>query len=386
MGLQAVPAYIAASGFQHPATLDRNILEKVFGGRTGATRAGEFLVYPGGGTRAISVEPGGYHIVGTENSQQGGYFAWSDAAEVFLLAAAVGNPRIDTLLLRIHDDQYGTIPGSPGAYYEVVQGVAAASPTARVDADFNVGGSFYVPGAWARISDVRVNVGDVAIPGGQITNTQRYARHNGWTICSSGTRPTDPVINDRIYEYDTDMRRRWNGTAWVQCEAWTKVIQLVSPAAEINMTGIPSTLRSLDVKWSCRHVAAVEANFMLCKVNNAGANHVYTQTIVQNVTTGNTANSQGGVGFPVGLITGASAPAGFTGSGHLRVDSWHAPNSQKPRFIWQSGAYGTTAATAYDEIGQGTYNAAGPYTQLRFVMLSGSNFDTGSWVTIEGWE
>src|SRR5688572_17524299 len=210
MGLQAIPAYIASAGFQHPATLDRNILEKIFGGRGGATRAGEFLIYPGAGTRGISVEPGGYLLLGTENSQQGSYFAWSDAPEPFLLAAAVGNPRIDTLLLRVHDNQYGTIPGSPGAYWDVVQGVAAGSPTARPDSDFQVGGPFYTPGAWARIGDIRVNVGDIAIPGGQITSTQRYTRHNGWTICSSGTRPLDPVINDRIYEYDTDMRRRWN--------------------------------------------------------------------------------------------------------------------------------------------------------------------------------
>lgn len=386
MGLQAVPGYIASPGFQHPATLDRNLVEAIFGGRGGAARYGQFVVTPGVGTRAIQVSPGAYHLLGTENAQQGGYFAWSDTADTFLLAAGVGNPRIDTLLLRVHDDQYGSIPGSPGAYFDVVQGVAAASPTARPDSDFNVGGSFYVPGAWARISDNRVNVGDTSIPGGQITNANRYARRDGWVLCASTARPLDPVLNDRIHETDTGIRRMWNGTFWSQVESWVNTTELASPASEINMTGIPSTFRTLDVRWSLRHVAAVDAAFILCKVNNAAVNHIYTQNIQQNVTNGPSQNNSGAVGFQVGLATGASAPAGFMGSGHMRVNGWHAPSGARPHFLWQSGAYATNATVAYNEYGQGTYNAVGPYTSLRFVMASGSNFAAGSWVKIEGWE
>src|SRR5688500_3969327 len=159
MGLQAAPAYIGQAGFQHPVELDRNLIEAIFG-RTGVVRVGHFVVSVGVGTRAIAVSPGQAVLVGTENAQQGAYFVWSDATETFLLGAAVGNPRIDSLILRVIDPQYGSITGQPRAELEVVQGVSAASPVQRPDSDFNPGGTYYRPGAWHRLSNIRVNTTD----------------------------------------------------------------------------------------------------------------------------------------------------------------------------------------------------------------------------------
>jgi len=215
MGLKVEPAYIGQSGYDHPVELDRNLLEGLFQ-RSGAVRFGDFAISQGVGTRAVAVAPGRYFLLGTENAQQGGYFVWSDAVETSLLGAAVGNPRIDSFILRVHDDQYGSIPGSPQAKIDVVQGVAAGSPTARPDSDFNVGGSFYVPGAWVRLGDVRVNTADTgSIPPGQITTANRHIRPpGGYCLCTSTTRPSDPVYGDKIHETDTHLRYWYDGAAW----------------------------------------------------------------------------------------------------------------------------------------------------------------------------
>lgn len=387
MGVQAAPGYIADPTFDHPAELDRNILEGMFP-RSGAVDPGDFELSVGAGTRAIAVSGGRFIIEGAENATQGSYFVWSDATETKLLSAAVGNPRIDTFLLRVEDNQYGTIGGVPEAYIDVIQGVAAGSPTARPNSDFQVGGPFYIPGGWWRLGDVRVNVADTgSIPAGQITNNWSYARAPGHSLIIPSTkRPLAPSFGDVIHETDTGIRRFYNGSSWQMAAPFLSSQQLGSAASEINMTGIPSTLRRLDVKWGVRTAAAVQGNYLMCRVNNVNTNHVYTQMIQQNVTNGPSQNAQGATAFPVGLVAGASAPAGFIGSGHLRVSGWHAPGGMRPHFVWQSGSYGTTTTNAYNEFSQGSYNNAGPYTSLRFIMIDGSNMEAGSWVTVEGWE
>jgi hypothetical protein len=387
MGLKVEPGYIGQTGYLHPVELDRNLLEGLFQ-RSGGVRYGDLAISQGVGTRAIAVASGRYFILGQENAQQGGYFVWSDAVETFLLAAAVGNPRIDTLLVRVIDDQYGSISGAPRAEFAVVQGVASGSPTARPDSDFNVGGSFYIPGGWARLGDVRVNVADTgSIPTGQITTRNRYVRPpSGYVICNSTDRPSDPVIGDRIHELDTDFRRMWTGTFWRQIEAWSSTVEIGADAAQIDITNIPPTLRRLDVRWGIRSMTVADSQFLLCRVNNASANHFYSNNIMQNVSNNPSTNVQGNNNFSVGLVPGTTAPTNFIGSGHMRVAGWHAPGSNKPHFVWQSGMYGTTTTTTYNEYGQGTYGGAGPFTSLRFLMLAGANIKANSWVSVEGWE
>lgn len=219
MGLKTVPAYIAQTGYLHPAELDRNLIETIFG-RTGASRFGEFAVTPTGVSGQASIASGRAVLVGTENANQGAYFVYSDGADLQLFAAASGNHRVDTLLLRVKDDQYGTISGSPAAYWDIVQGVAAGSPVARVDADFNSGGAFYVPGAWWRVADVRRNLGDTTIPGGQITSNLRYVRNarGAYLVADATARGlvTDASEGDELYQIDRKLLFTRASSAWVQ--------------------------------------------------------------------------------------------------------------------------------------------------------------------------
>jgi hypothetical protein len=218
MAVQTAPGYIGKTGFQHPVELDRNILRSLSGARTGLARWGDLACTPTGVSGQLAVGRGGAFLLGAESALQGSYYAFSEATQnvSFAAAGSASTQRIDALLLRVADDQYGTIPvGAPQAYLDIVQGVPATSPVARPDSDFNTGGAFYVRGAWFRVADIRRDFGDTTIPGGKVTPNLRSARTGGYVICKSTDRPSDGVYGDRIIEYDTGRKFWWNGTVWV---------------------------------------------------------------------------------------------------------------------------------------------------------------------------
>jgi hypothetical protein len=385
VGLKIEPGYIGQTGYLHPVELDRNMLEGQFQ-RSGGVRYGDFAISQGVGTRAIAIAPGRFFVLGQENAQQGGYFVWSDAVETFLLAAAVGNPRIDTLLIRVIDDQYGTISGAPRAEFAVVQGVAAASPTARPDSDFNVGGSFYIPGGWARLGDVRVNVADTgSIPTGQITTKNRYVRGPADVVpCLSTDRPSDPVLSDRIFEIDTAIERFWNGTFWQQTRPYVLYTQLASPAADFTFT-VPSTFRTFRVTYFARCVGAVVVDNFMMRINNVTPGHVYNRKSQSGTTITGLSNDQGNNHFPIGLIPGANGgAAGDYGDGEVLVNGWASPNSARMKVLWNSGCY--TSTSIFHEDGQGMVTNAAPFTSFRLFANGGSNLQTGSYARVEAWD
>lgn len=220
MVLQATPAY--ARVLSHPEITLRNVHRAMFGGRSGACRRGDFAIAPTGTTRQFSIAAGRAYIHGQENSSQGGYIAWSDASENQVVGAPSASPRIDTILLQIYDEQYGTLPsGTSRAEWRIVAGTPGASPIALPDSSFLTGGANYVPGAWWRVADIRSNPGDTTIPAGQIYSPNSYVRvPGGITLVSSavstsgfGGRPTDPVDGETIYEIDTRRTFRYNSTS-----------------------------------------------------------------------------------------------------------------------------------------------------------------------------
>lgn len=244
MGLQSIPAY--ARVLSHPEITDRNVSAAIFGERSGGVRPGDFAITPTGVTRQFTVAAGQAYIQGRENAQQGGYVAWSDVSENLLLSAPAASPRIDTLLLRIYDEQYGTLPsGTSRAQWDIVNGVAAASPNVRPDSDFLSGGSQYVPGAWWRVADFRSNPGDTTIPLGQIYPTLTHARVGGTTYgnlalstTGFGGRPTDATAGDRFYDLAGRLWYTWNTSLskWIREDEWKAetVSTPVSSNTQIN--------------------------------------------------------------------------------------------------------------------------------------------------------
>ncbi len=176
MGLQLVPGFIGQSGYNHPVELFRNYVK-------GATAKGkgymgssnDFSLTPSGANMSMSIAEGFASILGQENNQQGSYFVWSNASESIAWPAAAGQARIDSLLLRVIDTQYGTDPSPNGAYWEVVEGVPAGSPAARLDSDFLPGGGFHRPGAWWRVANVLVPSGITNLGAATVTDLRSYA-------------------------------------------------------------------------------------------------------------------------------------------------------------------------------------------------------------------
>lgn len=231
MGLQSAPGYIGDPGFDHPVELDRNMLEGIFG-RTGRLRPGDFAVGKIVGALQATVSSGRAFLLGNENAAQGGYFVWSDIGETMAWPSPAGSPRIDTLLMRVRDNQYGAVGGSLGADWDIISGTPSASPVAVADVEFNAGGDFYEPGAWWRVADIRINPGDTEINSGLITNFTNYVRNPLFrTPCLSSAFPTDAVAGDRAYATDTGVEWRWSGSKWLTPEE-----QFVRKTADESVT------------------------------------------------------------------------------------------------------------------------------------------------------
>jgi hypothetical protein len=220
MTLQSTPAW--ARVLSTPEITDRNVLRAAFGGRSGAIRPGDFGITPNATTRKIDVAAGRAFILGQENASQGGYVAWNDALETLTLAAPAASPVIDSLIMRIWDEQYGTLSsGTSRAEWAIVRGTPNASPVAITDASLLSAGANYVPGAWWRVADIRTNPGDTTVPSGQIYPTLTHARQGGYTWGNSvlsttgfGGAPSDAVKGDSYYELDTNLERIYDGTNW----------------------------------------------------------------------------------------------------------------------------------------------------------------------------
>lgn len=218
MGLQTVPGYIGEAGFPHPVELDRNLLAAICGGVSGKPRSADWaLALVGGSSFQLQLGPGNMFIMGTEGiSTQGAYFAWSDDDETFLFAAPSASPRIDSLILRIIDEDYGADPGVSRAEFEIVQGAPAASPVQTPDSDFELGGPNYKPGAWMRVLTARINPGDTDLVLAQVTYLVQSLRISGGqlVVSSSTFYPADPGVGDVVYDISKGHTVRWNGSSW----------------------------------------------------------------------------------------------------------------------------------------------------------------------------
>jgi hypothetical protein len=349
MGLQSIPAY--ASVLSHPVELDRNVIRSSFS-RSGAVRYGHFTIAPTGTTRQFSVGPGRAAILGQENNQQGAYIAWSDVSENLVLAAPSASPRIDTLLLRVYDSQYGTLPsGISRAQWDIIAGTPNASPAVTPDSAFVSAGAQYVPGAWWRVADIRTNPGDTTIPAGQIYPTNTFVRvPGGITLCTSvvsttgfGGRPTDGVIGDRIYEIDTGYFYSWNGTKWIRDEAIVEVItdqSWTNNAVASDVTSgntLPTGGLSFPVEANCQYdwearilstaasgvglaasgsqPGSARSDAGISGVTNAGA---FYNLSVQNATTATFGLGVQGNGLTVQRIGGRVSAAGTAGTFKLQ--------------------------------------------------------------------
>lgn len=213
MALKASAAYIAAGSFQNSVLTDRALIEALFQ-TEGVLGPSDFAPSPGTGL-AMNVAGGFAAINGQEATDQGFYFAWSEAQESIAWTVPDSQPRIDALLLRIADSQYGTVSGSQGAYWQIIPGVPAASPVARTDSDINT--NFDVPGAWMRICDYRVNPGDTTIDVARITDQRKIAQgiaQSGTTAMRGKMDTATLKAGFEFFNTTTGELQIWDGDSW----------------------------------------------------------------------------------------------------------------------------------------------------------------------------
>jgi hypothetical protein len=254
MSLQAVPLWIplAADGttqVQHPAELLRALQRAIspFPGVVNAPSAPS-ATNAGGGFAAtvvpaamqLTVAAGSAFIPGREAAstlqQAGSYFAFSEASEVVTWPAnASGSTRMDSLILRIDDPQYGSIGGNPlGAWWDAVPG---SSGSARPDSDFLSGGAKYVPGAWLRMYDISVPNAATQLTQVNVAFKAGYSNiHGFWPYPSAGPPAVSPLsFGQPGFEIDTGTRTWWNGSTWA-----TQIGNVVSACYYTGGTGATS--------------------------------------------------------------------------------------------------------------------------------------------------
>jgi hypothetical protein len=168
----------------------------------------------------LTVAKGSAFVPGREAAstlqQAGSYFVYSEASEVVSWPAnASGSTRMDSLILRVADPQYGSIGGNPlGAWWDAVPGSSGA---ARPDSDFLSGGAKYIPGGWLRMYDISVPNAATQLTQVNVAYKGGYSNiHGFWPYPSSGAPSVSPLTYGQPgFEVDTGTRTWWNGTSFV---------------------------------------------------------------------------------------------------------------------------------------------------------------------------
>lgn len=214
MPLQNVANYIGQPGYQHPVENDRMLIENIFGRREGVLGQGDFAVTQSAAGLAVRVAGGATVIKGKENATQGSYFAWSSGPEDVAWPGPSASTRWDALIIRVVDPQYRA-GDTPGCFWDVIQGTpgSGAPPT---DAEINT--NFYLPGAWQRILDQKVDPTDTAqIQVSKAVDRRKFGLSSSGNILvwSESVLPaTGNEVGQGAWTLDTKKFYQWNGSKW----------------------------------------------------------------------------------------------------------------------------------------------------------------------------
>lgn len=381
MVLQAIPAYIAkqadgVTDFQHSIETLRTFNKALFD-RTGVFRFGDFFIQPTGSGMGVSIGGGHAHLLGPHSSLQGGYFVWSNSADTLTLGAPSGSTRYDSILLRVADNQYGTITGAPRAYLEVVPGAAGAGGP-RADSYFQSGGGSYQPGAWFRLCDIRVDPGDTTVSNAKITtNFQYVGMPGGTTLCTSSTRPAVPNLGDKIYETDTGLEYMWTLNNWIYQGNYRNTNNLAASASTVTFNNIPRNIRHLRVSMTMKSDAGNGLTFMTVN-SDSSANYRYQNWNSFTVGTDNNSSVTSS-----NLVFGVIVNTVYT-TATIDIIGWNSPHSNYLTMQGQSGYISNTTGGSNNQYFNGAYTASGNnYTSLTIGNTAGT-FAVGSQFTIHG--
>lgn len=248
MTLQVVAGWLGQAGVQHPANLYRNMLAALVGRKSGWFRGGDFALTPSASAMSLNIGRGDAFLMGTEGiSTQGGYYVWNNATETLAWPAATTLPRIDSLILRVIDTDYGSDAAGSKATWEVVSGTPAASPVRVPDSAMAAAGAYYHPGAWMRVADFTVpaSASNLAAASSVVgTNFVRLGRPQ--LVSSYGQEPGDPQNGDLV-QYTGGAHNgvlfnygqgSWSPAGFRDWQTWTPVVR------NNALSGTPGTISS----------------------------------------------------------------------------------------------------------------------------------------------
>lgn len=296
------------------------------------------------------------------------------------------NPRNDLVIAQQSDTFYGD--GVSTWQIRQVVGTPSGSPV-----DPTVSGST----DYVTLARVRVNANATTITTGNITDlrTSGHAKSLVGGLYTSALGSILPVNSQTerdalssydglsVYRRDNDWLEINNGVGWQQVTPYRARQTLSGSAATVTFSSIPSTLRSLRLRWTARSDNAVNAQFISIQVNgNSGANYSY-EFVQGNNTTASANNGVAQTGGVVGLMVGASASAGVFSSGAIDVIGWDNQHASSLGWNFMSQALGTGVANFFTMNGGGNASVAGPYTSVTILPQAG-NFITGSDFQLEG--
>lgn len=327
---------------------------------------------------SVRVFPGCATIQGTASSLQGAYIYTLDATTNLTIGAAHASlTRIDLIAVRIRDSTYDTSGARDGGLVVIAGTPGGGAPSLPIDATY-----------WT-LASVTIAALDTTIGTGDISDVRRFTAALGGTIeCTSTTRPTTaPNTGQRIFETDTGLHYRYNGTAWVP-DGKQRIAQSVlgSTTASVTFSSIPQDFTELELVVTGRSTAAVTVESMFMRINgDPGANYSRASINIDNSlgASGNATFTSSGsqTSANVGDLYGASsADSRMAGSTIIRIPHYAGTVLSK-QMICQSAAI--IGGTWWGSARFNGWLSAAAVTSVTVFPASGS-FVTGTRVTLYG--
>lgn len=186
-------------------------------------------------------------------------------------------------------------------------------------------------------------------------------------VVTAGTRLTASKLNELINQINSN----------TAVAAYRDTITTGGTVPDVTFSGIPSTLRKIEITYTARGDAALHTVDVYARINgDTGANYNHGILFSVNAGAPGAGNAVAQTQGQVGACTAASAPAGRYGGGRANFIGWNAPHTSALVAEGFGGGI-SAAANSVNVSSTWVYVGAGPYTSITLRPLSG-NFVTGS--------
>ena len=196
---------------------------------------------------------------------------------------------------------------------------------------------------------------------------------------------TNPVTGQLCRHTDDGLTYRYTGSAWLVHQFYRTETLLAAPAATITFASIPTNLSRLTVEWSARGTASALTSTLRMRINGNTAAVYESNITTQNATALAGTTELAATQATVGTVTAATAQPGSLAAGEIVLPAWKSSGVALGA-LWRSHMLeGSGSGNSFLVSGGMRFYNGDPRTSLSF-FLSAGNLDTGSRITVHGWE